>query len=130
MLTAQGTRGTHTFHFLIGNLLDTKPVGLYIHSPKTDLSVPAWDWQVHWIKLYFKIESEANTVFHMVTKQNAQLKSTMPKIPNWEVTDPLGNLIRNPNATETQQQAESPWLITIRTQTRPRLAYALRCRGY
>ena len=103
------------FHFLIGNLLDTKPVGLYIHSPNTDPSALAWDWQIHWIKLYFKSESEANTVFHMVTKQNAQLKSTMPKIPNWEVTDPLGNLIRNPNATETQQQAESPWLITIRT---------------
>jgi hypothetical protein len=102
-------------HLLIGNLLDTKPVGLYIHSPKTDLSVPAWDWQVHWIKLYFKIESEANTVFHMVTKQNAQLKLTMPTITNWEVTDPLGNLIRYPHATESQLKAESPWLITIRT---------------
>jgi hypothetical protein len=103
------------FHFLIGNLFDTKPIGLYIHSPSTDPSALVWDWQIHWIKLYFKSELEANTVFNMVTKQNAQLKSTMPKITNWEVTDPLGNLIWNPNATESQQQAASSWLITIRT---------------
>jgi len=103
------------FHFLIGNLLDTKPIGLYIHSPSTDPSALAWDWQIHWIKLYFKSGPEANTAFHMVTKQNTQLKSTMPKITNWEVTDPLGNLILNPNATESQQQAASSWLITIST---------------
>jgi hypothetical protein len=90
------------FHFLIGNLLDTKPIGLYIHSPKPsiDPSALAWNWQIHWIKLYFKSELEANTAFDIVFKQNAQLKLTMPRIPDWEVIDPLGNPIRNPNATE------------------------------
>jgi hypothetical protein len=116
-LRAPGPAKFAPFHFSAGCLLDTNPVGLYIHTPtpNTDPTAPAWNWQIHVVKLYFKTEQDANNAYEMVNKRNAQLKANMPAIREWEITDPLGNPIPNPNATKAQQEQGSPWIMTLRT---------------
>ena len=58
LLCAPGAAKFLPIHLVAQLLLDTKPVGLHIVNPKTNLDPrdPKWDWQIHMIKLHYDTE--------------------------------------------------------------------------
>jgi hypothetical protein len=105
------------WHFMAGPFLATMPGGLYLHNPKPNPGPrnPAWDWQLHVVKLFYKTEAEANRAFESIMRSNDKLKKIAPAIKDYEITDPQGNPIQNPSATDAQLAQNTAWKMTIRT---------------
>jgi hypothetical protein len=107
-----GQRKIPPWHILATGLIETGPVGIYLHSPEP--TPTAWDWQIIFIKLFFDTEQQATLAFNAVVHKNARLKSSNAIIKDWEVTDPQGTPVENPTATEAWRASGSPWLLQVR----------------